>query len=114
MPGEATARRRRLFSFRTLLYIATVPVALISFVIVVSAAWQHDWWISAYFGFAYAFYGGLALAAPRLTEAASRRWWMAVAASVAVFLTLFGVVGLGSVVIFGPSWAVFVWLAARG
>jgi hypothetical protein len=115
-PGDAPRTRRWFLpGFRVWLYVATLPVVLLSVLFSWGAlAGDDDPAILVYFGPALILYGALALFAGKLARSPSRRSWMFAYAVVAACFAVLGSWDTALFMIFLPSCVMFQLLGWLG
>jgi hypothetical protein len=108
----------RFLSVTSALYVAAGLGFTISLLLLISVLQNPDGFdyspaLFPYLSVALIFYAGLGIGASRLSRFRTRRRWL-VACTVVSGAIAIGGGGIGSLIVFGPSTAILLWLAIRG
>jgi hypothetical protein len=108
----------RFLSVTSALHLAAGLGITISVLLLITALQNPDgfdygpaWFV--FLSLALTFYAALGIGALRLSRTVARRRWL-VACTVASGMIAIGGGGIGSLIVFGPSTAILLWLAIRG
>jgi hypothetical protein len=100
------------------LYVAAAIGVAVSLLLLVTALvnpngfdYRPAWFV--YLSIALAFNGALAIVSSRISRSPSRRRWFVACAAASAVIAIGGG-GIGSLILFGPSTAILVWLAITG
>jgi hypothetical protein len=108
----------RFLSVTSALYVAAGLGFTISLLLLITALqnpggfdYGPDWFV--YLSVALTFYAALGIGASRLSRFRTRRRWLVACTAVSAVIAVLGG-GISSLIVFGPSTAILLWLAIRG